>query len=85
MRAKTGLKTMAVGLIVEPLQAEAVVAAGDADAVALARGFLDDPRWVWHAADALGVALAVARQYERARPALWPGARHARTGGRPPA
>ncbi len=85
VRAETGLRTMAVGLIVEPLQAEAIVAAGDADAVALARGFLDDPRWVWHAADALGAQLAVAKQYERARPALWPTARRARVGGRPPA
>ncbi len=75
IRAEAGLATMAVGLIVEPRQAEAIVARGQADAVALARGFLDDPRWVWHAADALGAAPPVARQYERARPGLWPGGR----------
>ena len=31
-----------------PKQAEALVAEGKADMVALARGLLDDPRWGWH-------------------------------------
>ena len=42
--------------------------------VALARGFLDDPRWVWHAAQALGVEIAYPPQYGRAHPKAWPGA-----------
>jgi hypothetical protein len=41
-------------MIVDPQQAEAIVADGHADCVALARGFLDDPRWAWHAAAVLG-------------------------------
>jgi 2,4-dienoyl-CoA reductase-like NADH-dependent reductase (Old Yellow Enzyme family) len=46
--------------------------------VALARGFLDDPRWVWHAAEKLGVRLDYPPQYARSRHDLWPGARVAR-------
>jgi 2,4-dienoyl-CoA reductase-like NADH-dependent reductase (Old Yellow Enzyme family) len=74
VRERTGLATMTVGMIVTPRQAEAIVAEGSADLVALARGFLDDPRWAWHAADALGAELKVAVQLERARSKLWPGA-----------
>jgi 2,4-dienoyl-CoA reductase-like NADH-dependent reductase (Old Yellow Enzyme family) len=83
VRAETGLSTMAVGLIVDAKQAEAIVSAGEADTVALARGFLDDPRWVWHAAEVLGADLDVAKQYERARPGLWPGAQYIRPGSVP--
>jgi hypothetical protein len=54
VKAEAGLPTIAVGLITEPEQAEAVVADGKADAVALARAMLYDPRWPWHAAAKLG-------------------------------
>jgi len=74
VKAGTGLVTRAVGLIVAPEQAEAVVATGQADCVALARAFLDDPRWVWHAAERLGAAVAFPPQYARLSPAQWPGA-----------
>jgi 2,4-dienoyl-CoA reductase-like NADH-dependent reductase (Old Yellow Enzyme family) len=53
---EAGIKTMAVGLITEAADAEAIVANGDADLVALARTALDDPNWPLHAAKALGVA-----------------------------
>ncbi len=36
---------MAVGLITEADQAEAIVASGQADLVAIARGLIYDPRW----------------------------------------
>ena len=73
VKAETGLATRAVGLIVEPEQAEAIVASGQADFVALARAFLDDPRWVWHAAERLGVEISIPPHYARiGRP--WPGA-----------
>ncbi len=62
-------------MIVEPHQANAVVASGKADQVALASALLDDPHWVWHAADALGAKAACPPQYARARPATWPGAK----------
>jgi 2,4-dienoyl-CoA reductase-like NADH-dependent reductase (Old Yellow Enzyme family) len=68
----------AVGMIADPEQAEAIVASGKADMVALARGFLDDPRWVWHAAEKFGVKIDYPPQYARSHPELWPGARLAR-------
>ena len=68
------IAVQAVGMIADPHQAEAIVAQGRADCVALARGFLDDPRWAWHAADRLGAEVACPPQYVRARPKLWPGA-----------
>ncbi|MDH4094955.1 MAG: NADH:flavin oxidoreductase/NADH oxidase [Betaproteobacteria bacterium] len=70
-----GLPTMAVGLIVEPQQAEDIVASGRADMVALARGFLDNPRWVWHAAERFGAKHEYPPQYRRLHPDQWPGAR----------
>ncbi|MGE0257758.1 MAG: NADH:flavin oxidoreductase/NADH oxidase [Alphaproteobacteria bacterium] len=69
-----GIAVQAVGMIVDPRQAQAIVAGGHADWVALGRGFLDDPRWVWHAAAALGADAVYPPQYLRARPEHWPGA-----------
>ena len=45
----------AVGMIADPGQAEEILASGKADMVAMARAFLDNPRWVWHAAERFGV------------------------------
>lgn len=78
IRKATGLPVRGVGLIATPHQAEAVLAEGKADMVAIARGFLDNPRWVWHAAEALGEAIAVPPQYGRATAKTWPGAGLAR-------
>jgi len=78
IRREAGIATRAVGLIAEPRQAERIVASGQADMVALARGFLDDPRWVWHAAEALGAEASYPPQYHRTRAAVWPGAKIAR-------
>lgn len=74
VRKASGIAVQAVGMIVDPDQAEAIVADGRADCVALARAFLDDPRWAWHAADALGSEIVCPPQYRRARPDVWPGA-----------
>jgi 2,4-dienoyl-CoA reductase-like NADH-dependent reductase (Old Yellow Enzyme family) len=68
VRTETGLPTIAVGLITEPRQAEAIVEAGRADMVALARAFLYDPRWPWHAAATLGGTVDGPRQYWRSLP-----------------
>ena len=73
IRREAGIPTMAVGLINQPQQAEAIVAEGKADLVALARGMLYDPRWPWHAAVELGEDPAFPPQYERADPAMWGG------------
>jgi NADPH2 dehydrogenase len=76
VRRETGIVTRAVGMIVDPHQAESILAEGKADMVALARAFLDDPRWAWRAADTLGVSSMAfcPPQYKRARPDLWPDA-----------
>ena len=68
IRQAVGLPTVAVGLITEPAQAEAIVASGQADAVALARAMLYDPRWPWHAAAALGAHVTAPPQYWRSQP-----------------
>jgi 2,4-dienoyl-CoA reductase-like NADH-dependent reductase (Old Yellow Enzyme family) len=68
VRQACGLPVIAVGLITEAAQAEAIVAGGDADLVALARGFLWNPRWAWHAAAALGGQVVPPVQYQRAAP-----------------
>ena len=75
IKKATGMPVMAVGLITEPEQAEAVVANGQADMVALARGFLDDPHWAWHAAWKLGAEVPVSVQYARATLKTWPPAK----------
>jgi 2,4-dienoyl-CoA reductase-like NADH-dependent reductase (Old Yellow Enzyme family) len=68
IRRETELPTIAVGLITEPEQAEAIIAGGRADLVALARGMLFDPRWPCHAAVALGAQVEVPKQYWRSQP-----------------
>ena len=83
VRAETGIVTRAVGLIVEPAQADAIITSGQADFVALARAFLDDPRWVWHAAERLGATIAYPPQYARISASQWPGAAMARPGVQP--
>jgi 2,4-dienoyl-CoA reductase-like NADH-dependent reductase (Old Yellow Enzyme family) len=80
IKRATGIATMAVGLIANAQLAEEIVASGKADMVAVARALMDDPRWPWHAADALGAEIDVAKQYVRARPKLWPGAAFRKAG-----
>ena len=60
-------------MIVRPEPGRGDPSEGEADTVAFARAFLDNPRWGWHAADALGVDLPRPPQYDRARAKLWPG------------
>jgi 2,4-dienoyl-CoA reductase-like NADH-dependent reductase (Old Yellow Enzyme family) len=68
VKAEVGLPTIAVGLITEPAQAEAIIANGEADAVSLARAMLYDPRWPWHAAAELGAHVSAPPQYWRSQP-----------------
>jgi NADPH2 dehydrogenase len=68
IRAATGMVTTSVGLITEAQQAEAILQAGDADLIALARGFLYQPRWGWQAAAALGGTVQANPQYWRCLP-----------------
>jgi 2,4-dienoyl-CoA reductase-like NADH-dependent reductase (Old Yellow Enzyme family) len=71
VKREAGIPTRVVGLIVAPAQAEAIVAEGKADMVAMARALLNDPRWGWHAAQALGAEVPRVKQYQRVGPKLW--------------
>ncbi|GAB3511572.1 NADH:flavin oxidoreductase/NADH oxidase [Pseudoxanthomonas daejeonensis] len=68
IKAQVRMPVIAVGMITQPRQAEAVLVDGQADAIALARGILYDPRWPWHAAAELGATLVPAPQYLRCEP-----------------
>ena len=65
IRKEAEIPTMAVGLIVDAVQAEQIVSLGQADAVCLARAMLRDPYWPRHAAKELGVAMKWPDQYLR--------------------
>ena len=72
------IRVRAVGMIADPHQAAEIVESGRADMIAMARAFLDDPRWVWHAAERFGVKIDYPPQYALSRRDLWPGAELAR-------
>ena len=67
IRREAAIATGAVGYITAPVQAEQIVAIGQADAVSLAREMLRDPYWPLHAANNLGVEIPWPDQYLRAR------------------
>ncbi len=66
IRRETGIATGAVGMISEPVQAETIIATGQADIVLLARELLRDPYWPRRAAQVLGAKIKPPVQYERA-------------------
>jgi 2,4-dienoyl-CoA reductase-like NADH-dependent reductase (Old Yellow Enzyme family) len=68
VKKATGLPTIAVGLITDPLHAEQLIEGGDADLIALARALLYNPRWPWHAAAQLGATVEAPPQYWRSQP-----------------
>lgn len=68
LKAETKIPVIAVGLITEFEQAEAILVTGDADMVAIARAVLYDPRWPWHAAAHFGESVRAAPQYLRCQP-----------------
>ena len=53
VRREAGIKTMAVGRIVEARQAEAILAEDRADLIAIGRELMYDPFWTLHAAEIL--------------------------------
>lgn len=55
IRREAQVRTQAVGMIVDPAQAEAVLAEGKADLIALGREALFDPYWAHHAAATFGI------------------------------
>lgn len=68
LKQEVGMPTIAVGLITDARQAEEIIASGQADMVALARGMLYNPRWPWHAAATLGAQVDAPPQYWRSQP-----------------
>jgi 2,4-dienoyl-CoA reductase-like NADH-dependent reductase (Old Yellow Enzyme family) len=68
IRRESGIATAAVGMILDPAQADAIVRNGQADLVLLAREFLRDPYWPLHAAARLGFKAPWPPQYLRAAP-----------------
>lgn len=55
VRAKAGVTTQAVGMMLDGPQAEAALQAGQADLIAIGREALFDPFWAHHQAYAMGV------------------------------
>ena len=78
IKTSVQIPVRAVGMIADPDQAEEILASGKADMVAMARAILDNPRWVWHAAERFRVKIDYPPQYARVHPSLWPGAQIAR-------
>lgn len=66
IRAQAGIATGAVGLITEPKQAEEILQNGEADAIFIAREFLRDPYFPFHAAQELNAPADIPNQYKRA-------------------
>ncbi|MBS1825040.1 MAG: NADH:flavin oxidoreductase/NADH oxidase [Acidobacteria bacterium] len=71
IKQNVSIPVVAVGLITGYDQAEAIVANGDADMIALARTVLYDPRWPWHAAAHLGAQVKAPNQYLRSQPSRY--------------
>ncbi|AOS65030.1 NADH:flavin oxidoreductase/NADH oxidase [Actinoalloteichus hymeniacidonis] len=65
-RNGSGIPTSAVGLILEPAQAEEIIATGQADAVMLGRQLLREPYWAHRAATELGEEPRWPEQYDYA-------------------
>jgi 2,4-dienoyl-CoA reductase-like NADH-dependent reductase (Old Yellow Enzyme family) len=73
--ANPDLAVIAVGMIAGAHQAEAILAEGKADMIAIARAALDDPRWPLRAAETLDpdAPSPWPPQYQRAAGAAWAG------------
>jgi 2,4-dienoyl-CoA reductase-like NADH-dependent reductase (Old Yellow Enzyme family) len=67
IREQAGIPTGAVGMITDPVQADAIVSSGQADLVFLAREMLREPYWALKAGRALGQEQKWPVQYERAK------------------
>jgi len=68
IRRESAVMTGALGMITSAVQAEHILATGQADAVVIAREMLRDPYWPLQAARELGQAISWPVQYLRAAP-----------------
>jgi 2,4-dienoyl-CoA reductase-like NADH-dependent reductase (Old Yellow Enzyme family) len=66
IRKQADIITAAVGMIIEPAQAETILATEQADLVVLAREMLRDPYWPRRAAHEFNFKLTPPQQYQRA-------------------
>jgi 2,4-dienoyl-CoA reductase-like NADH-dependent reductase (Old Yellow Enzyme family) len=66
IRREVEIATGAVGMIIDPAQADTILMSEQADMVFLARELLRDPYWPRRAAKALNVKIKAPPQYERA-------------------
>ena len=62
---------MAVGMINRAEHADQIIATGQADMIAIARGMLFDPHWTWRAAVTLEAEINTPPQYIRAHNSKW--------------
>jgi 2,4-dienoyl-CoA reductase-like NADH-dependent reductase (Old Yellow Enzyme family) len=70
VRGGAEITTMAVGQITEPAQAEQILQDEKADLIALGRGLLANPRWVWRAGTELGQFLKYPPRYRVCHPRM---------------
>lgn len=68
IRQEAEIATGAVGMIIDPAQADTIIRTGQADVVLLAREMLRDPYWPLHAAGRLGQKITWPAQYLRSAP-----------------
>lgn len=68
IKQQVTMPVIAVGLITQAIQAEAIVSTGQADMVAIGRDMLFEPHWPWRAAKILGAQVTVPPQYARSAP-----------------
>jgi 2,4-dienoyl-CoA reductase-like NADH-dependent reductase (Old Yellow Enzyme family) len=72
VKASLGCPVIGAGLIADPRLAEAAVAEGRVDCVALARALLHNPRWPIHASAQLAGDALMPPQYQLAAAGRWP-------------
>ncbi|TDR93308.1 NADH:flavin oxidoreductase/NADH oxidase [Enterovirga rhinocerotis] len=70
VRRRSGIPTVAVGMLSDPQLANDVLEAGQADLIAIGRGMLFNPRWAWHAAAELQGTMRVPPPYLRCHPSM---------------
>lgn len=67
VKHEADILTSAVGMIVEPHQAEHILCTNQSDIIVLGRALLSDPYWCLHAAKVLNVDIEWPQQYLRAK------------------
>lgn len=72
VRREADITSMTVGLIDDPKVADEIITSGQADFIKIGRGALYNPRWAWHAANALGVETQYPGKYFPAQPKFRP-------------